>query len=172
MLAEQPAHEAEGQGVLVRLASARDGESTFLAPHQLEAGYRLARLFQRARLNQRVTMSYDLTRLGGPAGRPMQGNLADSAADARQKLGVLAGQLPADCWGVLIDVCGFEKGLQLIETERRWPRRSAKLVLRIGLEQLAAIMGLDAGAQGHPSTATRNWLPERPTMFGEVEPGA
>ena len=172
MLADRMAHEAEGQGVLVRLACARDGESGFLAPHQLEAGNRLARLFQRARLNQRVTMSYDPTRIGGPAGRPMQGELADSAADARQKLGQFAGRLPSDCWGVLIDVCGFEKGLQIIETERRWPRRSAKLVLRIGLEQLASIMGLDAGAQGRAHTATRNWLPERPAMFEEAEPRA
>lgn len=153
------------QSVLTRLATARAGEESFLAPHQVEAGARLARLFERARLSQRVTMSYDPTRIGGGGGRPVQGDLADSAAEARQQLGRLAGRMPPDCWGVLIDVCGFEKGLQQIEMERLWPRRSAKLVLRVGLDQLARIFGLDERAEGRERAATQSWLPERPAMF-------
>ena len=156
--------------VLVRLASGRSAnDGAFLAPHHLAAAERFDRLVRQAQVTQRVTMSYDPARIGGQSGRPMQGELADSAADARQKLGLLARQVPADCWGVLIDVCGFEKGLQQIETERRWPRRGAKLVLRIGLEQLAAIMGLDAGATGNERGVARHWLPERPAMFGASE---
>ena len=56
--------------------------------------------------------------------------------------------LPADCAGVVIDVCGWLKGLQEVERERGWPRRSAKLVLRIGLEQLAQHFGLGPYAVG------------------------
>ena len=64
------------------------------------------------------------------------------AADARRGLSSIISALPRDCADVVLDVCGLEKGLQVIETERGWPRRSAKLVLRIGLDQLARHLGL------------------------------
>lgn len=136
----------------------------YLQDHHVEAARILARLFDRARMMQRVTMSYDPTRVGGSKGRPQQADLADSAAEARKRLTQLAA-MPGDCWGVLTDVCGFDKGLQLIETERNWPRRSAKLVLRIGLDQLAGKLGLAPVAEGADSGRTRGWLPERPPMF-------
>ena len=80
------------------------------------------------------------------------------AADARRMLAKLHIVLPRDCAGVVMDVCGALKGLQQIETERGWPRRSAKLVLRIGLDRLAEHWGLDAVAEG----------PERGRLRGEM----
>lgn len=139
----------------------------FLDSHHVEAARVLARLFDRARMMQRVTMSYDPTRVGGSRGKPQQADLADSAAEARQRLGRMAATMPGDCWGVLIDICGYEKGLQLVEMERNWPRRSAKLVLRIGLEHLAMSLGLSPVAEGSESGRTRGWLPERPPMFAD-----
>ncbi len=94
-----------------------------------------------------------------------QVDIADTAAEARQRLGKLAGRLPADCWGVLIDVCVYDKGLQQIEQERGWPRRSAKLVLRIGLEQLAGLWGLTNVALGLQTVRQTGWLAERARMF-------
>ncbi len=142
------------------------GEDAFLAPHHLEVARRLSHIFERARLRQRVTMSYDPARLPGHTNKT-QADLADRAADSRHSLAVLAGRLPADCWGVLVDVCVYDKGLQQIEQERGWPRRSAKLVLRIALEQLAAVMKLDREARGPEGGRTRTWLPERPPMFAD-----
>jgi hypothetical protein len=160
------AHDGD---VLARLASGRDGP-TFLASHHLAAAERFERLVRRAQLSPRVTMSYDAGNVGG---RGKSGNgvetATDSAADARLKLSRLASTLPADCWGVLFDVCGLGKGLQLIETERRWPRRSAKLVLRIALEQLAAQFGLASEARGTAS-GTRHWLEERLQLIAEKPP--
>jgi hypothetical protein len=60
--------------------------------------------------------------------------------------------------------------LQLIETERRWPRRSAKLVLRIGLEQLAGIMGLSAGAEGPVGGRQTGWLETRLPLIAGTAP--
>jgi hypothetical protein len=59
------------------------------------------------------------------------------------------------------------KGLQQVEHERGWPRRSAKLVLRIGLEQLAQHYGLSPVAIGEPNRKPRQWLGEgaRPDRF-------
>lgn len=148
--------------VLARLAAGRTGEAAFLAPHHLAAASRFEQLIRRAQLAPRVTMSYNPAAIGG-GGRSANGveTASDGAADARLRLSRLAALLPADCWGVLFDVCGLGKGLQLVETERRWPRRSAKLVLRIGLEQLASQFGLSSHAAGAAAGKSRGWLPER-----------
>ena len=158
--------------VLPRLVSGRDGDGQpFLLPHHLVAAARLERLIERAHLVPRVTMSYDPGRAGGG---DRSGNGAaeatDGAADARQRLNRLAAAIPPDCWGVMLDVCGFGKGLQAIETERRWPRRSAKLVLRIGLEQLAQLFGLTPQANGGERGQTRGWLPERLPIVPDIQP--
>jgi hypothetical protein len=150
---------------VMRLVAVRDGTEPFLGPHHVEASRRLARLCERARMRQRVTMSYDPARTGGRGAGSAQADLAQSAADARRLLNGLARQFPADCWGVLIDVCAFEKGLQQIETERSWPRRGAKLVLRIALDQLCARFGLASHAQGNERAQMSAWLDERPPMF-------
>ncbi|WEK02818.1 MAG: DUF6456 domain-containing protein [Candidatus Devosia phytovorans] len=156
---------------LLRLAMARGGEPAFLAPHQLEAAQRLERLIRRAQVMQRVTMSYSPASVG-TRNRSANGveTASDSAAAARQKLNQLAGRLPPDCWGVLLDVCGLGKGMQQIEVERRWPRRSAKLVLRIGLDQLADLFGLSPAAEGVQQGRARHWLPDRPRMFTKEQP--
>ncbi len=151
---------------VLRLATVAKGEC-YLAPHHVEVARRLARLIARACLIQRTTMSYDPTRIGACGGRPVQGDLADSAIEARRQLGKMVRQVPRDCWAVLIDTCGFDKGLQQIEQERGWPRRSAKLVLRIGLEQLAALTGLTETAEGPPEQEIKSWVPDRPAMFAD-----
>ena len=89
------------------------------------------------------------------------------AADARKALADLYRQLPRDCADVVLDVCGFGKGLQQVEAERGWPRRSAKLVLRIGLDRLAELYGLGEAAVGAESRRRRAWMDgARPGEFG------
>ena len=157
---------------LTRLGAGRDGDGrTFLQPHHLLAGNRLERLIQRAQLTPRVTMSYDPARAGGARGAGNQAvEIADSASDARLRLNDLARALPSDCWNVLFDVYGMGKGLQAIETERRWPRRSAKLVLRIGLTQLAAHWGLEPQAVGEPRWTEQYWRAERLPIVPPADP--
>lgn len=146
---------------LARLAVARDSEPAFLLAHQVAAGERVRKLVERARLGPRMTMSYDANRIAGGGGPAAANDLSDSAVDARRKLDTVAALLPADCRGVVFDVCGLLKGLQTVETERGWPRRSAKMVLRIGLEQLAVHWGLSAQARGNESGRVGGWLEER-----------
>lgn len=146
---------------LARLAS---GDAPFLAAHQVEAGERFRKLCERAQMQPRVTMSYSAAHTAGGRGISAAGDLTDMAAEARRQLAQLQRALPADCAGVVFDVCGLLKGLQVVESERGWPRRSAKLVLRIGLEQAAGFFGLSAAAIGTGSRST-SWG-ERPTVVG------
>lgn len=147
--------------------SGQGGAEAFLEPHHTEAAHLVTRLFERAMLRQRVTMSYDPTRVDSRRNSNGQVELADNVENARQALSSLAKAIPADCWGVLCDVCIYDKGLQEIEAHRRWPRRSAKLVLRIGLEQVASLRGLGASAVGRSRSDLQFWLPQRPLMFPE-----
>lgn len=147
---------------LQRLATAAAGETTpFLARGQVEAGERVRKLFERAQLGPRLTMHYSAAQVaGGRAGGA--GEIGDMAADARQTLARLHTILPRDCADVVLDVCGALKGLQQIETERGWPRRSAKLVLRIGLDRLAECWGMGV-AVGPERGRVAGWMAgERP----------
>ena len=141
------------------------GEHAFLEPHHIEAAERVRLLVDRAQLQPRTTMNYS----GGTAGGKRSGNHAadipDMAIDARRMLDDIHRKLPAECAGVVIDVCGWLKGLQEVERDRNWPRRSAKLVLRIGLEQLAQHFGLGPYAVGKTRVSQRSWMEgERPAM--------
>ena len=153
---------------LARLAVSSGRTPPFLRAHHVQAGERFRKLVERAQMNQRTTMSYDPNRLptrGKSANTGM--DLNDAALDARRELHRIMGLLPSDCAGAVMDVCGFLKGLQLVETERQWPRRSAKLMLRVGLEQLAQHYGLSEVATGAPERGSHNWLGKgaRPSRF-------
>lgn len=155
-------------GTITRLGAARAGETAFLHRHHLAAADRLERMIARARLAPRVTMSYDPARVGSRGGGNGVAEVSDTAAEARQKLNTLARTLPADCWNVAFDVCGLGKGLQVIETERQWPRRSAKLILRVALEQLAGEFGLAPHLAGSAGGGTRGWIEERLPLISET----
>lgn len=145
---------------LSRLAT---GERAFLAPHHLEAGERVRLLVERSHLQPRVTMNYSGVTAGGR--QTGASDLSDMAVDARRALDAIHRALPAECAGVVIDVCGWLKGLQDVERDNGWPRRSAKLVLRIGLEQLAQHFGLGPYAVGKTRVPQRSWRDgERPPL--------
>jgi len=155
-------------GALARLASAGKGQPAFLAPHHCLAAERFERMAQRAMLAPRMTMSYSLAQRPGRGAGNGAADLTDTAAQARARLNDLCADLGTDCAGVLLDVLCFGKGLQQVETERQWPRRSAKLVLRIALDRLAGVMGLSPQAQGAPAGHDRVWLDHgaRPHIVG------
>ena len=111
----------------------------YLAPYETEAGERLRQDFTLAGLNRRICMSWEPT--GGRPGGRGQGNhaadISDFAIDARKRLDKALLALEPNLRGLLLDICCFLKGIEQVERERRWPRRSAKLVLKIALSQLA-----------------------------------
>lgn len=133
----------------------RDG-APFLQPAQVEAGERFRRDVEIAQIRQRVTSDWSGAAGSGRRG-PQDLNVSDLAIAARQRLGRAAEAVGAELNGLLVDVCGLQKGLELVERERGWPQRSAKVVLKIALDRLAAHYGLASAAQGPERARLRNW---------------
>jgi hypothetical protein len=112
-----------------------------------EAGERLRRDLTRAQMLPRVTANWTAPRAGVPAGASV-GNATDTALAARQRAGRALEAIGADDADLLLDLCGFLKGLERIERERGWPPRSAKILVRRALARLADHYGLRRAARG------------------------
>src|SRR6185369_1248663 len=128
----------ESESPLGRLArrKGRDGQPLIEAV-QLQAGERLRADFTRAHLTPSVTSSWDPTRAQGRQGQSGAGTFSDAVVAAREQVNLALGAVGPEFAGVLQDVCCFLKGLEDVERERRWPPRSAKVVLQLGLDRLA-----------------------------------
>lgn len=148
--------------VLSRLKD-RDGQLFFPAD-TLEAGERLARDFHRGQLSPRITASWEprLAKRTKGQGNGAQ-DLSDTALAARTRFSRAADAMGPELSGVAIDVCCFEKGLELVERERQWPVRSAKLMLRTALLALSRHY---APPQPQRSRASHRWGTEdyRPNL--------
>ena len=112
--------------------------SPFLAAYELEAGERLRLDFERGGLQPKLGMSWSgaTVRQGRKTGA-RGSEITDFALDARRHFAKAVASIEPNQRGLLIDVCCFLKGLEEVERERDWPRRSAKIVLKCALSQLA-----------------------------------
>jgi hypothetical protein len=120
----------------------------WLAPHQATAADRLRRDFELAQLRPRVTANWSASVNLGRRSSSGPADLTDMAVAARLRFNGAIEAVGPEFAGVLIDVCCFLKGLETVERERQWPARSAKLVLRMGLERLARQYGLTTDVAG------------------------
>lgn len=135
------------------------GEKPWLAPHAVAAAERLRRDFEIAQLQPRVTANWSANiNTGKRSANPSDvAQLTDSAIAAKLRFDRAIQAVGPELAGVLIDICCFVKGLETVERERRWPARSAKLVLRMALEGLARHYGLCAAATGTLSKRPHHW---------------
>ena len=117
-------------------------------PACFAAGERLRADFERTGLSPRVTMDWGRFGSGSSSSRSGGGSLSDAMIAARQRMDHALSAVGADMAGLLVDICCYLKGLDLVERERGWPPRSAKLVLSMALGRLAAHYGLDHEARG------------------------
>lgn len=109
-----------------------------------EAGQRLRADITSAGLLPGITARWD----GAPGGPSAPAEATDRMVAARQRLRHAFQALGGDFSDLLIDLCGFLKGLELIERERGWPPRSGKVVVRLALSRLADHYGVQAVARG------------------------
>ena len=113
------------------------------------AGERLRRDLTVAMMIPSVTTNWDASAIGKTSCGPRDVAAAgDASLAARQRVSQAMAAVGAEFAGLLIDLCGFAKGLATIEQERGWPSRSGKVVVRLALAHLADHYGLERQAQG------------------------
>src|SRR5215217_3092048 len=134
----------------------RDGRA-LIEPAQLQAGERLRADFTRAQLMPRVTANWTSPvaqdRCGGGIAA-----FTDAVMTARQQVRQALDAVGPEFTGLLLDICCFLKRLEDVERERRWPPRSAKVVLQLGLDRLARHYGFGREACGPAAASVRTWL--------------
>ena len=123
----------------------------------LAAGERLRRDITMAQMLPRVTSNWS-GNVGSKSSAGVAVHFSESAAAARQRVERAMEAVGADMAGLVLDVCGFLKGLEMVESERGWPRRSARIVLVLALGRLARHYGLAREASGPGrSGGVRQW---------------
>jgi hypothetical protein len=160
--------EAESPLAWLARRKGRDGKSHLDAVHLL-AGERLRADFTYAQLMPRVTSNWSAAIAQGPRGAA-PATFSDAVVAARQRVRHALDAVGPEFAGLLLDVCCFLKRLEDVERERRWPPRSAKVVLQLGLDRLARHYGLGVQARGRGHAALRTWLaPDAGFSVGELE---
>ena len=164
------AHYVEqAESPLAWLARRRGSDGRrFIDAAQLEAGERLRADFTRAGLTPRVTANWiaPVAQERRAAAGEGTAAFADAVIAAKERLSRALDSAGAEFSGLLLDVCCFLKGLETVERERRWPPRSARIVLSLALDRLARHYGIAHEARGPARTRTRAWQAEgaRPVM--------
>lgn len=124
---------------LASLARLREKSGkAYLPEGAFAAGERLHADFTRGGLQPKMTMSWEPRIAGRQKGEAGAGReLTDTALAARLRVARAIEAIGPELSGVALDVCCFMKGLEMVERERQWPARSAKLMLRAALLALA-----------------------------------
>lgn len=146
--------EAESPLVWLARRKGTDGRA-LIEPHQLQAGERLRADFTVAQMMPRTTANWHAP-VAGRHRAQSAGHLTDRTVAARQRLHHALDATGPELSGLLIDICCFLKKLDVVERERQWPARSAKVVLQLALERLARHYGLGAEVRGTSHSVIRS----------------
>lgn len=133
---------------------------------QFAAGERLRADFTRAAMTPRIGANLSSPVAHGRRGGGDNGmHFSDLVLAAKERLDLALDAAGPEFSGLLLDVCCFLKGLETVEHERGWPRRTSKIVLGLALDRLARHYGLAAKITGKRSPL-RSWQADdaRPTM--------
>lgn len=115
----------------------KDGRP-FLNAREYDAGERLRADYTRGQIMPRLGANWEASVASGRrADGGGMADLTDAALGARRRVDKAIEAVGPELSGVLIDVCCFLKGLERVESERGWPVRSAKIVLKTALGVLA-----------------------------------
>jgi hypothetical protein len=152
--------EAPRQELLVNAAEsplAWLARRSLIAPDELQAGERLRADFTRAQMLPRTTARWDAP-VGEARGGSPGASFSEAVVAARERVRRAIAAVGPEFSGLLLDVCCFLKPLAAVERERRWPPRSAKVLLRLALQRLARHYGLAAEARGKARAPLRLWI--------------
>lgn len=129
---------------LKRLGMLRDANGApFLAPEELAAAARLRADWEASQIGLVRGSDWSAAPKGGAArgpGSALEGALA-AHCDARRRVSEALEELAPPLRRVVERVCCKEEGLATVERAERWPERSGKIALKLGLAQLARHAG-------------------------------
>lgn len=132
-----PVNLAESPLALLGKRRGKDGRP-FLDEKEWKAGERFRADYTRGQIMPRLGANWEASVSSGRRGTGSGiADLTDAALAARLRVEKAVEAVGPELSGVLIDVCCFLKGLERVETERGWPVRSAKVVLKAALSALA-----------------------------------
>jgi hypothetical protein len=122
---------------LAQLARRKDRSGRpFLSASEWQAGERLRADYTRGQIMPRMGANWEASVSSGRRAGGI-GDLTDAALAARLRVEGAIDAVGPELHGVLIDVCCFLKGMEQVESERGWPARSGKLMLKAALGVLA-----------------------------------
>jgi hypothetical protein len=149
----------ESESPLLWLARRKgaDGKK-LIEPHHLQAGERLRSDFTLAQMMPRTTANWHSPVAGRRRDGQAGASLTERAIDAKRRTRDALEFVGPEFSGLLLDVCCFLKRLEDVERERRWPQRSAKVVLQLALEKLARHYGYRSELRGNAHAPLRIWL--------------
>ena len=161
-LVHEPCAIADGGTVTVDLQESpllwlyrrkgRDGAG-WLGDAEFAAGERLRADMTAAAMMPRMTVAWE----SAPSSGYRAGlTVSDHVLAARQRVQQALAAVGPELSGILMDVCGFLKGIDAVERERGWPARSAKVVLLLALRRLAGHYGLSNVAEGRARSRRRH----------------
>lgn len=134
----------------------------FLSRAQVQAGERLRADYETGRMGQKVTASWDMA-LAASDRRRVRSQARDGlttnerALAARQRVHDALEAAGPGLDDILLQVCCLSRGLEAAERALNWPRRSARLILRIALQRLALHYGLEKPAAAHSRPRITMW---------------
>jgi hypothetical protein len=160
----------EAESPLAWLARRRGpGGKPLIDAAQFQAGERLRADFTCAGLTPRVTSNWVAPiAQGRRANGASLAVFSDAVLAAKERFGMALEAVGPEFAGLLLDVCCFLKGLEIVERERGWPQRTAKVVLGLALDRLARHYGIRTEMRGPARGPLRYWrAPDaRPAMGG------
>lgn len=133
---------------LMWLARRKDANGRpYLEPHHVAAGERLRQDYETACMQPNITASWNPALVAADRGRLKSGPrdpfpFTERAMLARERVHKALDNIGPELADVAVSVCCLGNGIEAAERTLNWPRRSARLVLRIALERLADHYGL------------------------------
>ena len=128
---------------------------------QFEAGEKLRRDFTLARLEPRLCRDLSAPLVDGRG--PTNPVLPDTVLAAKQRFSKALSAVGPGLSDLLFELCCALKGLEAVETQNGWPRRSGKVVLALALDRLAAHYGI---SEAPARSRLRSWSAD----YMEAEP--
>lgn len=127
------ANDAESPLTLLRSRKDATGQP-LISEEAFKAGERLRQDFTLGQMLPSIGVDWSAS--GSGTRRNGMLEATDAALAARQRVEQALEAVGPELADVLIDICCFLKGLEMVERERSWPVRSAKVVLKTALAVL------------------------------------